>query len=299
MSLNGIELRLLRYFVAVAEAEHIGRASAVLHISQSPLSRQIRQLEEALGLQLFERERQRLHITNAGRWLLGRARRLLDQADALGRDATRLSRGEAGTLRVGFVKSAMWTNLLPRALRAFRATRADVAIELRNAHSATQLAAIRRGAIDIGLVHESPTDPSLSSALLTSEPLCLALRSEHMLATRKRLSPKDLDGADWIVLSAKRATQRREAFLAGCARAGFTPNVRFEVGDQGTVLGLVEAGMGFALLPNSASSASLPGVTLRRLAWLELTRKLYVVTRSSGASAVATEFLACLNASAQ
>src|ERR1700733_15338260 len=115
-----LELRLLRYFVAVAEVEHVGRAAEALHISQSPLSRQLRQLEEQLGLRLFDRERQRLRLTHAGRWLLRESRRLLEHAERLQKEAAQVARGAWGSLRIGFVKSAMWTGVLPHALRAFR-----------------------------------------------------------------------------------------------------------------------------------------------------------------------------------
>src|SRR4051794_29510551 len=126
MGPNSLEPRLLRYFVTVAETEHVGKASKLLHISQSPLSRQIRQLEETTGLALFARERQRLHLTNAGRWLLPRARDVLAHLESLEREAARHAAGEVGRLRIGFVKTAMWTEVLPRALRRFRARRSDV-----------------------------------------------------------------------------------------------------------------------------------------------------------------------------
>src|SRR5271165_174270 len=129
-----IELRLLRYLVAVAETEHVGRAAERLHISQSPLSRQIRQLEDQLGLVLFDRERRRYRITETGRWFLEEARDLLSHADRLAREADRYSRGEIGRISIGFVKSAMWSSVLPWALRRFQAVRTGVNIELHTCH---------------------------------------------------------------------------------------------------------------------------------------------------------------------
>lgn len=292
-----LETRLLRYFVAVAEAEHIGKAATLLHVSQSPLSRQIRQLEESLGLPLFEREHRRLRLSSAGKWFLGRVRPLLGQLEALQTDAERLSRGEAGTLRIGFVKSALWTSLLPRALQRLRASRGEVAIELRSAASSVQLAAVRRGELDVGLVHEATADAELSSLVLREEALWLALPEAHPLATRRRIAPADLDGVDWVALrSGTRAHATGEAFLAACRRYGFLPTVRLTASDQETVLGLVAAGMGLALLPRSAASARRVGVVLRHLAWLKLKRGLHAVSRSSNASPLAREFLDCLAA---
>jgi DNA-binding transcriptional LysR family regulator len=290
-----LELRLLRYFVAVAETEHVGRAARALHVSQSPLSRQIRQLEEATALTLFAREKRRLRITSQGKWLLGRARHVLSQMQALERDAVRMSKGEVGTLRIGFVKTAMWSTLLPKALRQFRSTHADVAVELRSARPAVQLKAIARGALDVAFVHNPPTDGGLSCIVLRDEPLCLAVGDEHPLATRRHISPQDLEGVDWIALRAARREQRgNEALLAACARRGFVPNIRFTANDQETMAGLVAAGIGVGFLPESVRASRPAGVTLRRLPWLKLKRALRAVTRSTNLSAIASDFVSCL-----
>ena len=290
-----IELRLLRYFVAVAETEHVGRASKLLHVSQSPLSRQIRQLEEATRLALFERERQRLRITTDGRWLLGRARALLAQAETLERDALRLARGEVGTLRIGFVKTAMWTALLPRALRRFRAKHGSVVVELRSARTLVQLAALRAGELDVGFVHDAPPDDGVACHVATEEPLCLALPAGHALAERRRVTPADLDGMDWIALeTGLRERTRNEALLAACERRGFTPTVRFSARDQDTIIGLVAAGMGAAFLPESAGASRRAGVVLRALPWLKLSRALRAVTRVANVPRVAKEFVDCV-----
>ena len=291
-----IELRLLRYFVAVAETEHIGHAAKLLHVSQSPLSRQIRQLEEITELALFERERQRLRITSAGKWFLGRARIVLGQMDALERDAARLAKGETGTLRIGFVKTAMWSELLPRALGIFRARHPDVAIELKNARPAIQLPAIRRGELDVAFVHDAPTDEGLSCLVLREEPLGLAVPKAHALAKRKTIAPADLEGIDWIALrSARREARSNETLLAACARRGFRPHVRFTVSDQETMLGLIAAGMGVGFLPESSLVSRLAtGVKLRPLRWLKLTRGLRAVTRGADVSSITLELITSL-----
>jgi DNA-binding transcriptional LysR family regulator len=287
-----VDLRLLRYFVAVAEVEHVGRAAEALHISQSPLSRQLRQLEEQLGLRLFDRERQRLRLTSAGLWLLQESRMLLERAEQLERDATRIARGDSGSVRIGFVKSAVWTGVLPTALRTFRSKRPDVSVELQGATSAMQAAAVLRGDLDVGLVHEVQPHADLVVVDLLNEPLLLALSSEHQLADRATITPKDLDGADWIVLAP--IPGRHERLIAACGRAGFVPTVRLEASDQSTVLGLVHAGMGLALLPKSAERAAPVGVTLRRIPWLRLSRSLHAIRRGAAASPFAAELLVCL-----
>src|ERR1700759_3417697 len=138
---QGLELRLLRYFIAVAETEHAGRAAARLHISQSPLSRQIRQLEELLGVALFARERQRIRLTDAGRWLLDPARALIARSEALVRAAKEVGSGELGLIAIGFVGAALTVGVLPAALRQLRAERPRVEIALRQLSSTAQRAA--------------------------------------------------------------------------------------------------------------------------------------------------------------
>ncbi len=281
-----IDLRLLHSFVVVAEAEHVGRAAKTLHISQSPLSRQIRQLEETLRLTLFHRERQRIRLTGDGRWLLEEGRRLLSRCTAFERDAVRRALGEGGCLHVGFVKSAMWTSVLPRALVRFRDSRPDVALELHAARSADQQRHLLAGDLDLALLHERAAAPDVEAIALLAEPLLLAIPRRHPLAKKRRVAAADLNGEDWVVLAAQREPGAREAFVAACTRAGFTPSLRFVVGDQATALGLVGAGMGCALLPRSASAGARVDVLFRPVAWLARSRTLYAAWRSSASPAL-------------
>ena len=283
-----IELRLLRYFVAVAESEHLGRAAKRLHVSSSPLSRQIRQLEDALGLELFARERQRLRLTPAGTWLLERAQRLLGHARALEEEAARYARGEEGTLRIGFVTTAMWTEILPRAIRRFRDERSAVTLQLSAGRSLAQIALLRRGELDIGVVHVPPGDPELTSVLIAREPLCLAVPPGHALARRKKIDAAALAGVRFVAVGA-RGSGEHAALLAAGARGGFAIAVDLHASDQGTQLRFVAAGLGVALVPASAGAAR-SGVVLRPLPWLGAERSLFLVTRAGASSSSAQHF---------
>lgn len=209
------------------------------------------------------------------------------------RDAARLARGEAGAIRIGFVKTAIWTSVLPRALRQFRAKHPHVKLELKNARPAAQLRAIARGELDLAFVHEAPKGEAFTSHALREDPLALAVPADHALAARKAIAPKDLEGADWIALAASRRGGS-DQLLAACAKRGFVPNVCFTAHDQETVLGLVSSGMGLAFLPESIRASRATGVVLRQLPWLEMSRSLHVVVRSGHVSAATTAFAACL-----
>jgi DNA-binding transcriptional LysR family regulator len=272
---SAIELRLLRYFLAVAATEHVGQAAARLHISQSPLSRQIQKLEELLGLELFHRERRRIRLTDAGRWLLVPAREMVERADALVRNARSLGEGEVGSIAIGFVSAALATGVLSAALRRLRNERPRVAIALRQASSAEQLAQLAAGTLDIALVHRVPKAGTLEHHRLLDQPYLLAVPRTGPLA-RGPIPPRKLDGQPWIAVV---SDADRERMAAAWARAGFTPTVVVQVVEWGSALALVDAGVGLALVPASYASSQPSGVALRSLPWLTLSSPLSLVRR--------------------
>lgn len=167
-----LDLRQLRYFVAVAEAEHVGRAAEELHISQSPLSRQIAQLEKNLGLTLFERSQQRIRLTADGRVFLNEARALLRHADRLENLGRRLGRGEEGGLCIGYVGDAMHTGVLPAALRTLQEERPGIHVALYSLSPQEQFVGLRQRSLDIALVQRPPAqdDPDLLAVPLLEDP---------------------------------------------------------------------------------------------------------------------------------
>ncbi len=195
-----LDLRQLRYFVAVAEDEHVGRAAERLHISQSPLSRQIAQLEERLELQLFERSQQRIRLTADGRTFLAEARALLTHANRLESLARRLGRGDEGGLCIGYLEYAMHSGVLPTALRELRGDRPAVHIALYNQQSDVQLEGLRQRSLDIALVCEPPAfdDPDLEATQVLNDPMLLAVPAAHALASAEIITPADLASQQWI-----------------------------------------------------------------------------------------------------
>ncbi|WP_046471353.1 LysR substrate-binding domain-containing protein [Allosalinactinospora lopnorensis] len=264
-----LDLRQLRYFVAVAETEHVGQAAERLHISQSPLSRQIAQLEKNLGLALFERSQQRIRLTRDGQVFLAEACALLRHADRLENLGLRLGRGEEGGLCIGYVADAMHTGILPGALRALHDERPGVHIALYNLPPAEQFEGLRQRSLDIALVHEPPPadDPDLLARPLLQDPLLLVLPAGHPLADQEKVTARDLDGQPWIAVENAQDPTWRDTFVASCAAAGFTPDIRLDAAEPLTALGLVACGLGLALVQKSMVRATTEEVAVRELPW--------------------------------
>lgn len=290
-----MELQQLRYFVAVAETEHVARAAERLHISQSPLSRQIRRLEDHLGLQLFERIKQRVRLTPAGRDFLEQARDLLSQAERVEERARQVGKGEACSVSIGYCEGVIHNGRLPAALRRFRATHPRVKLKLSAMRSGEQIDALERSVIDVALVYNLPKpSESLQSRLLTSEPFVLALADDHPLAARKTIAPSDLDGMPWIALPKSINAAARERFLAACAAGGFAPDIQFEVAHVSTTLGLVSAGLGLAVMQSSMQRMRPPGVVFRPIDWLPLVVEIHVLWRARAQTAGVRHFMRAL-----
>ena len=284
-----LELWRLGYFVAVAEEENVGRAAARLGVSQSPLSQRIRELEAALGLALFHRERKRLRLTADGRRFLDQARALLATAAGVEQQARAAGRGEGGRLAMGFVEGAVHAGVLGRALRRFRLGRPGVGIELRAMRSGDQVQALRDGALDIGHIYTPPADPSgLRIALVAEEPYRLAIPTDHPLAAEADLAEARLHGEAFIALPERGNPEARAAWIAACRASGFTPRVAVEAAEPATVLGLVAAGVGLAMVQESLAVAAPSGVVLRPLPSFPLrVRILAAITETATAAAQA------------
>jgi len=273
-----LDLRQLHYFVAVAEEEHVGRAAERLFISQSPLSRQIAQLEEKLGLTLFERSQQRIRLTSDGRTFLSEARSLLTHATRLESLARRLGKGDEGGLCIGYLENAIHAGVLPDALRALRAARPQVHIALYNYHSAQQLEGLRQRSLDIAFVCEAPApdDPDLACSLVLDDPMLLAVPEGHRLAGAASVTPADLDGERWISVVNRASALSHDDFIAACARAGFTPHVTLEAAEPQAALGLVAAGLGLSMIQHSLRYQAPRGVVLHALPWFACRTPLWV-----------------------
>ncbi|WP_370288263.1 LysR substrate-binding domain-containing protein [Nocardioides sp.] len=261
-----MELRHLRYFVAVAEERHFGRAAARLHMAQPPLSQQVRDLERELGVQLLERTTRRVDLTAAGAAYLERARAVLAAVEAAGDEARLVAAGLEGRLTLGCVGSATYS-LLPRLARELAADLPGIEVSFRGEMLVPdQVEALLDGTIDLGLLRTPVHEPRLEVTVLRSERLLLALPTGHRLATRRRVSVRDLCGLDLIVHSGRRRSVMHDRVVDLCRRAGFEPQVRHEVAETSTVMTLVAGGLGAAVVPEPTAALTLDGVTTLPLA---------------------------------
>lgn len=264
-----LELRQLRYFLAVAEELHFGRAAQRLHMTQPPLSQAILALEEALGAPLFTRSRRGVGLAPAGCALLPEARRLLAAASQLPELARRAAAGEAGRLTLAFVSSADYS-VLPPFLRAYRAAFPEVRISLREATSDLQLDALLHGRVDAGLLIAPLSERArreLDYQAVLAEPLMLAAPAGlDALAGKGPVRLAALPPLPLIIFPRAIAPALYDAILAVFDAAAIAPEIGQEAIQMQTIVGLVSAGMGIALVPQSVSNLMRPGVEYRALA---------------------------------
>ena len=259
-----MELRHLRYFVALADSLNFGRAAAQLRIAQPSLSQQIRQLEAELQAGLFVRTTRRVQLTEAGRLFLEEARELLAHADRAAVVARRASLGDAGTLRVGY---AHWMDnaRILASLESFHQRHPAIQFELQIAGVHQQIAALRDERLDVGFVRLPVGEPSLASEILLSEPFLAALPVRHRLASRQRLAVSDLAHEAFILLPRATVPTFHDLVLKLCREARYVPKVPYKIDHPQMVLGLVATGIGISLVPRSVRKTRPRGVVFRPL----------------------------------
>jgi DNA-binding transcriptional LysR family regulator len=259
-----MELRQLRYFVALAEDLHFGRAAKRVGLTQPPLSQAIKKLEADLGVRLFERTRRCVALTHAGAEFLEEARLVLARAAQAVDRAQRADRGEVGRLVVGFLPVTAYT-LLPLLLRDFVARFPGVKLDLCELGLPQQFEALRRGDIEVGLLRPPVADAELAWEVIFEEQYILALPASHSLRALSRVPAKRLAREPFVSFPHLPGLVSRDLVTGFCLRAGFTPRVVQEALQMQTVIGLVSAGIGVALVPDSARMIGLPGVVYRPL----------------------------------
>jgi len=255
-----VELRHLRYFIAVAKELHFGRAAQRLNISQPPLSQQIQQLEQEIGAQLFTRTNRSVQITPAGALFLQDARGILLQVEQAARRAARVHTGQEGELRIGFTSSAPFTGLVSDALYQFRQRWPEVHIQMQENNTRQQLAPLHDDRLDLGVMRNTPLPSDLQHRVLLREPLCAVVHWAHPLADAESISIQALANEPFVFFDPQGGTALYGEILALLHRYQIKPFITQEVGEAMTILGLVATGLGVSILPASFRRARLADV---------------------------------------
>lgn len=294
-----MELRHLRYFRAVAEELHFGRAAERLHIAQPPLSQQIRQLERELGVELLVRTTRSVDLTAAGKAYLRRTIAILDAVEDAGEQARRIASGVEGRLTVGCVGSATYS-LLPRLVRRLRDRLPGVEVSVRGEMLApAQIQALVAGDIDLALLRPPVEHPDVEFETIRRDRLFAALPAGHRLADGSDLAIGELRDEDFVAHAGHGRSVMSTVVAAACADAGFVPRVRHEVEETSTLVTLVAAGLGVAIVPAPTAELDIAGVRYRPLSPATLGVDLVAARAAAADSPLIGQVLEVLRAVAQ
>lgn len=284
-----LELRHLRYFRAVVDELHFGRAASRLAVAQPTLSVQIRRLETLLGVRLFARHTRLVTLTDAARTLDDAARRILRDVDTAIDTTRRAHAGQAGVLRVGFGPTLMLSTLAD-VVQAFRRSHGDVRLDLRELPTSEQITALVSGDLDVGVVRGAEEDARLQVEHFAREPLVIAVPRDHPLARAPRVALSALARDPWVLFPRSIAPRLHEHVVRLCRQAGFTPSVVQESREVYTTVGLVGAGVGVTIVPETVRRMSWEGVVYKPIprAWVRIS----LVRPTGAAKPVVDAFLA-------
>jgi DNA-binding transcriptional LysR family regulator len=242
--------RQLTCFLTLAEELHFGRAAERLHMSQPPLSRMIQQLEQQLGISLFERTKRKVLLTAAGETLVHDARQMIIQLDTIKKRFRYLKQGQTGILKIGYVGATMHSQL-PTLLSSFAKKFPAVQFQFEELPNHSLLHGLNHGSLDIAFVRTWLHPDNLSEKLITTESFAAILPNHHSLANKKKISIKELKDEKFIVFLRECGPTIFDQFLSICSKAGFTPNIIHHASQLNSILRLVESGFGIALLPQN------------------------------------------------
>lgn len=275
-----MEFRHLRYFLALAEELHFGRAAQKLSISQPPLSLNIRRFEESIGARLFDRNSKQVRLTAAGHALVPAARALLEQVAQAERQAREAQQGVVGLVRIGFVGSMLYRGL-PKLLQDFQARHPQLRVLAREMNSADQLVELTHGQLDLAFVHATRVPQEVSREVFVAEPFVCCLPQGHPLAAARRVAVRKLEGEPLVMFSRDASPDYYERVLSLCTSAGFHPDVRHHARHWLSVVSMVAQGMGVALVPAALRRSGLPGAVFVPIDATDIRSETSVVWREA------------------
>lgn len=289
-----MELRHLRYFVAVGEEQHYGRAAQRLHVAQPALSRQIQDLEEELGFRLFVRLPRGVKLSAAGKLFLDDSRRILQQVNGAAARAARVARGQSGTLRIGFTENSSWHGVVPNSLRRFRERLPDAELQLHPASSVDQVEDIRSGRVDAGFVFNLPrNDEELDQLPVAMQHVEVAVPKGHALGSIKKLRLRDLVDAPFVWFPRRDAPALYDRLMHECYRGGLkSPRIVQEAANEATILSLVSCGMGVGWVNETARWRCPKQVAILSVTDLNMPLPMALAWRRDNTSPLLASFIA-------
>jgi DNA-binding transcriptional LysR family regulator len=287
-----LELRHLKYFVAVADELHFGRAAERLGISQPPLSQQIHALEQRLGAKLFERKGRGIELTHAGTALLPRARGILIQAERAAESVARTQRGELGELHLGLMSSGPFTFVVPRVLARFRERLPHVRLQIHEMATSHQVDALEQGVIDVGVIRPEPLPDTVKAIELFKDSVTAVMHvSNPLAATAGPINIRELIDEDFIFYQRSLGVRFYDEVIAMCRKAGFSPRILYEVRELPTIIGLISGGFGVAVLPGSIQRMTVQDVVYRRVADVDAVTAVWAIYRDETSNPLVNAFL--------
>lgn len=283
-----MELRHLRYVVALGEELHFGRAAKRVNITQPPFSKQIKELEAELGVMLFSRKNKIVRLTEPGKIFLQQTKKILELVDSAIKTTRRAERGEVGRIAIGYLAAAPY-HLLPTVLRRYRASYPNVEVALYGMVTVEQLKALAQGTIDIGIMRPTYGLAEFDSEVILREPFVVALPDDHKLARQKDIDIRNLASEKFVMLPSVPKSGLYRQIVEICIRAEFEPDVVQVANETRSIVELVAAGIGVSIVPSSVQR--MPGVVYKKLRGVKAYAEMVVVWRKEGKTPVIAQFL--------
>jgi DNA-binding transcriptional LysR family regulator len=288
-----VELRHIRYFLAVAEERHFTRAAAKVGIGQPPLSQQIKDLEGEVGTALFRRLAHGAELTEAGKAFLAGVKEMPLIAERATMAARRASRGETGSLCVGFTSSATFNVVVPSTIRAFRRAYPDVDLTLEEANTALLIPRLREGTLDVVFLRPGAAGTEeLQLRRLSEDPIVVALHKRHPAAALKEIDLASLKDDPFLLFPREIAPTLYDTIVGACRKAGFEPIIRQFAPHITSIVNLVAAELGVSLVPASMMQLRVMGIVYRQIAGQSPTTRLALACRRGETSPVVRNFIA-------
>lgn len=289
-----MDLHQLRCFIAVAEELNFGRAAARLNMTQPPLSRQIQLLEKSLGGTLFDRNNRHVQLTHMGEHLLKESRLILKLADRLASSVQQSASGETGTLAMGFTAVFSWS-FIPQLLKELTVKLPGVDFQLLEQVSHKQISSVEDNTIDVGFVRHVPPNPRLAWLPLQGETFVAAFHCDHPLARKRKIPLSAFNNEPFFLYSPNEARQFYDRITDLFVFSNVTPDFKYQLAQTHTILGLVNAGLGCAIVPASSRTLGLPNVTFMAIEGVNIQAHNFLVYSKDNPNPVLPVFLKALS----